>query len=303
MIRLVAKQPDLHREIGNFLIDRRARGLSAHTITFYRHELATFSNYIRSDTLPTTAITAGHIRAYLVDLATHRTPGGIGCAYRALKAFWNWYEAELEPADWHNPMAKVHAPKLPSTPLDPVSIADIQRMIALCPRRTAHGERDHAVLLCLLDSGCRASEFISLNAGDVNLADGSIMVRCGKGGKPRSVFLGAKSRVQLARYLRFRPDIRPSDALWTAHDRGRLTYAGLREIVRRLATKAGIPEPGLHSFRRAFALACLRNGVDLVSLQRLMGHTDLTVLRRYLAQNTDDLADAHRRGGPVDCLL
>ena len=85
-------------------------------------------------------------------------------------------------------------------------------------------------------------------------------------------------------------------------DGGRLTYAGLRQVVRRRAEKAGIPEPGLHAFRRAFCLACLRNGMDLVSLQRLMGHADLSLLRRYADQSADDLHAAHARAGPVDRL-
>ena len=52
--------------------------------------------------------------------------------------------------------------------------------------------------------------------------------------------------------------------------------------------------------RRAFALNMLRAGVDIFSLQKLMGHADLQVLRRYLAQTTEDVAHAHRIGSPVD---
>lgn len=59
----------------------------------------------------------------------------------------------------------------------------------------------------------------------------------------------------------------------------------------------------LHSFRRAFALCSLRAGMDIYSLQKLMGHADLGVLRRYLAQTERDLAEAHRRSGAVDNLL
>jgi len=92
-------------------------------------------------------------------------------------------------------------------------------------------------------------------------------------------------------------------ALWQTDEGARLTYAGLRQIVRRRAVAAKVPVPALHSFRRAFALLCLRNGIDVYSLQRLMGHADLSVLHRYLAQTNSDLADAHRRSGPVDRLL
>lgn len=83
----------------------------------------------------------------------------------------------------------------------------------------------------------------------------------------------------------------------------RLTYSGLRQVMRRRAIAAGVPVPSLHSFRRAFALACLRGGMDVYSLQRLMGHADLTVLRRYLLQTEGDLQVAHAKSGPVDRLL
>jgi len=74
----------------------------------------------------------------------------------------------------------------------------------------------------------------------------------------------------------------------------------LRSMVQRRARAAGVRAPGLHDFRRAFALLALRGGVDLVSLQRLMGHSGLDVLRRYLAQTEADLRAAHAKGAPVD---
>jgi integrase/recombinase XerD len=80
----------------------------------------------------------------------------------------------------------------------------------------------------------------------------------------------------------------------------RLSKSGLRQIVRRCAQRAGLPEPGMHSFRRAFAINSLRNGMDVVTLQRLMGHADLSVIDRYLALLDEDLQRAHRQYGVVD---
>jgi integrase/recombinase XerD len=105
------------------------------------------------------------------------------------------------------------------------------------------------------------------------------------------------------RYLRYRSVNSDTEPLWVTVEGKRLTYGGLRHIVERRARRAGVKMPGLHSFRRAFALACLRGGVDLISLQRLMGHSDLSVLQRYLAQVEGDLQAAHAKGGPVDRLL
>lgn len=99
-------------------------------------------------------------------------------------------------------------------------------------------------------------------------------------------------------YLKHRLD--NNAALWITVEGERLEYGGLRGILCRRARQAGIQTPCLHSFRRAFAINMLRAGVDVFSLQKLMGHADLQVLRRYLAQTTDDIAQAHRIGSPVD---
>ena len=82
-----------------------------------------------------------------------------------------------------------------------------------------------------------------------------------------------------------------------------MTYWELNEIIRRSANEAGIQKPHLHDFRRAFALNFFRNGGDINSLQKLMGHADLQVLRRYLAQTDEDLREAHNVFSPVDCSI
>ena len=80
-----------------------------------------------------------------------------------------------------------------------------------------------------------------------------------------------------------------------------MTYEALRCMLRRRAQLIGLKEiPTPHDFRRAFALTMLRNGVDVFALQKLMGHADLQVLRRYLAQTDQDMQAAHMRGSPVD---
>ena len=76
------------------------------------------------------------------------------------------------------------------------------------------------------------------------------------------------------------------------------------EDLVRLAEEAVIALPGQVNshFRRAFALACLRNGMDIISLSRLMGHSTVEVLKRYLDQGQDDLRKAHYAAGVVDRL-
>lgn len=83
----------------------------------------------------------------------------------------------------------------------------------------------------------------------------------------------------------------------------RLSYTALRAMLMRRARLAGVEAPSPHDFRRAFAISALRGGMDLISLQRLLGHTSLAVVSRYLKQVEGDLAAAHHEAGLVDRLL
>lgn len=286
--------------IDSFLVDRRSQGLSPDTIGFYRKKLNYFLAFCDSQVVTQVLqLTPDLIRRFLLQLSEHHNAGGVHACFRPLRTFLYWVESEeIMPADWRNPMRKVKAPHLSVEPIDPVSIEDAARMLAVCGDGFS-GIRDKAMILTLLDSGARASEFISLNLEDVDLASGSTLIRKGKGRKPRVVFFGRKSRRAIRAYLRLRRDTNP--ALWLTDERERMTYSALRGVIRRRAQGAGLSrEPSLHDFRRAFALTMLRSGVDIFALQRLMGHADLQVLRRYLAQTDEDIQVAHLRGSPVD---
>lgn len=108
--------------------------------------------------------------------------------------FLYWYEDEVEPAEWSNPIWKVKASKVPTEPLEPVYFETVTQMIKVCSLNTFTGVRDVAILLFLLDTGARANEFLSLNLDDINQVHGDILIRQGKGHKPRTVFIGRQSK-------------------------------------------------------------------------------------------------------------
>jgi site-specific recombinase XerD len=286
-----------------FLIDRKAEGVAEGTLRFYRQKIKLFSDYCDAMTVKQIGqITPSFLRQYLLHLEeSGHNPGGRHAAFRTVRAFFLWYEDEVEPQGWSNPISKVKAPKVPMEPLEPVSFETVAQMVKACPHNSFTGDRDAAILLCLLDTGARASEFLSVNLEDINQARGDILIRQGKGRKPRTVYIGKQSKRALRRYLNHRRD--DSAALWVTHPRfgsERLGYDGLRGILTRRAQEADVEEPALHDFRRAFALSMLRNGVDIFTLAKLMGHEGISVLQRYLKQTNLDTEEAHRRAGPVD---
>ena len=299
----LSQQDYLPIMVESFLIDRRSQGLSPDTIELYTKKLQYFQKYCERQALTQISqLTADFIRRYLLELSETHNPGGVHACFRPLRTMLYWIEEEeIMPANWKNPIRRVKAPKLPTDPIEPIQIEEIHQLLKTCQSNYS-GVRDKAMMLGLLDTGARAKEFLNINLEDVDMATGAVVIRQGKGRKPRMVFLGRKTIRAIRRYLHYRHDNYP--ALWVSIHGERMTYAALRCLLRRRAEKIGmksIPTP--HDFRRAFALVMLRNGVDIFALQKLMGHSDLQILRRYLAQTNQDIHTAHMRGSPVDSNL
>lgn len=284
----------------NFLFDRKVQGFTPGTIVNYRNKLKRFKTFCAQSGVSTIEqITPSTLRDYL-ELLDHDGLTVIGRRnhYGALKTFLRWYDSEEEPPGWSNPIAKLKPPKVPDAPIQPIPMADVMKIIDKCPS-DLRGLRDKAILLTLVDTGIRASELLQLDQGDLNLSQGSLLIRHGKGNKTRTVYVGKNTRKLLKRYLAMRDD--DADPLFlSVDDRARLTYSGLRWIVINRSIDAKVKPRGIHTFRRLYALTMLRNGVDVITLSRLMGHSDLQVLKRYLAQTDDDLREAHAKASPID---
>ena len=283
-----------------FLMDREAANLSPRTLRFYEQKVSRFLSHLATQGVTAVEnISPNHIRSFLVTLHSDHSPGGVHAYYRAIKAFCRWLYAESEIAS--DVMRRIKSPRAPEELLEPVSMEVVQILLNTCDTKNIVGARDYAIILALLDTGLRASEFLALDVGDLDRESAILKVRQAKGRRQRVAFLGLRSRQAVQRYLELR-NVLSESPLWATRDDRRLSYTGLRDIVRRRSAKANIEAPTLHSFRRAFALLCLRQGVDVYSLQRLMGHADLSVLRRYLAQTQEDLRKAHQQASPADNL-
>lgn len=288
--------------IQNFIETKKAENLAKGTLTFYKQKLNTFQAFCNTQEIKSVRhITPDALRAFLTSLREHgHDDGGVHAYFRTIRTFLRWYEQEFEPDDWKNPIKKLKAPRVAIEPLEPVSMEVVDRMLAKCGDDKV-GRRDRALLYFLLDTGVRASELLAIRLDEIDLLSGECLIRKGKGRKPRIVYIGEKCKRVLRRYLKMRNDSCPF--LWVTDDGdGSLSYFGLRSKMKRMSMKAGVPTPSLHSFRYYYALQSLRNGMDVFTLQKAMGHADLQILRRYLKQSQEDVREAHRRTSPVDNL-
>ncbi len=162
--------------------------------------------------------------------------------------------------------------------------------------------RDRCLLLVLLDTGVRAGELCRLRRQDINLENGEVSVKPYHVGKtrPRTVYLGKETRKLLWKYLVTREDLRPDDPLFVTIEGNPLCPRQMEKVITNLAERGDVQDAHPHKFRHTFAIQYLRNGGDVFTLQRLLGHATLEMTRRYVAIAQCDTADAHRRASPVD---
>ncbi len=281
----------LGRSVELFLAAKAAEGAAAKTLEWYRMILIRLVRSFGEERL-VDGLDPAELRAWLLELRATLAAVSVSGYVRTLKALGNWLAAEeLARATGLRSLRK---PRVPSKLVEPVADDAMRRLLA------AAGVRDRAILLLLLDTGLRVSEAAALRLGDLR-ADGTFNVQ-GKGAKERIVPVGSTARQAIVRYLGRRGSGRSDDALFLGR-RGRLDARGIQQVVRRLKTRIGIVgRLSPHSFRHTFARSYLLNGGDVFSLQRILGHTTLDMVKRYVALADVDLVARNATASPADWL-
>uniref|UniRef100_A0A7C6EDY2 Integrase n=1 Tax=candidate division WOR-3 bacterium TaxID=2052148 RepID=A0A7C6EDY2_UNCW3 len=294
-------QVSLSEWVQSFLTDCKVKGLTSGTISFYRRKLTTFCDFSTAQMVTRLdEVDADHLRRFFLWLEeNHHNPGGRHTFFRTLRAFFYWVEAEEE--GYRSPLRKLKAPKVPIEPIEGATLDDLTKLLATCDNKTFVGKRDYALLLILYDTAIRIRECLSLTWNDIHLDDGAIQIKKGKNNKPRIVFFSTETRRALRSYAKSRHDDVPY--VWVTAEGQPLTYWGVISLLKRRAKEAGLSQtPSPHDFRRGSALTMLRNGADVVSVSRLLGHSGLQVTLRYLAQTETDLKTAHDSYSPINFL-
>jgi len=317
----------LSKAVTGFQYYKTAEGLSPTTLDSYRRILDKWVAHVGD--IEVDQVTTQDLRAYLAWLRTDYKPcrlaGGdhplspktIRNVWVALSSFFTWASVEFGSP---NPMKGVPAPRFEIAPVEPFSKEEVEALLKACEfcreantrdrrrftMRRPTARRDRAIILTLLDTGLRATELCSLTIGDVDQKMGRIEVKHGprggaKGNKGRVVFLGKSARRVLWRYLAEREDGEDPDApLFLGIFNRPLNKNGLRQLIAGLGKKAEVKDCYPHRFRHTFAITYLRAGGDLFTLQALLGHSTLDMVRRYARIAEIDIQQAHRRASPAD---
>jgi integrase/recombinase XerD len=302
--------------VQSYFLDCESRGLSIHTMRVYIQRLQHFSDFLTGkEVSDTEQLTADHLRAFIAELRqrdvnqfTNRKPHGqlistrtIFHYTRIIKTFGTWLvEQEILLRD---PFAKVKLPRVEKKLMPSLSTEDMVTIYNHI-RRTG-GERtsrDLALYCFMLESGARVSEVAKLTLDDLHLDICMAKVH-GKGSKERLVYFTEKTVRFMRKYLKERPQVKAREVFLNMQTGRPVTSNGLTQLIRRYGRKAGIHcHP--HLLRHTFATRYLVNGDEknLISLQKLLGHATLDMVRQYVNMLPVDVESQYRKYSPLNGL-
>lgn len=144
---------------------------------------------------------------------------------------------------------------------------------------------------------------MSIRLKDIDKTDSTVRVM-GKGSKERDVHFGVIARRAMMEYQERLVDLETDYLVVTEY--GKPMQARIaHEQIARYGANAGIQgiRVSPHTFRHTFAKNWIANGGDVFSLQKMLGHTTMEMVRRYVNLANDDVAKAHRSYSPADRML
>ena len=260
------------------------RKSSQNTLGAYRTDLRQLIDYLqRRDVERWQEVTPAMIADFVLHLRERQyATTSIARKVAALKSFFHYLAAtqSLE----RDPSSGLQAPRVEKYLPHALQPEQVQRLFDAVRAAEGAGQRDLAMLHTIYSTGMRVTELVSLDVAHLDLARGH--VRCaGRNRKERMLPLSLPAQRALGDYLDGlrRELLRDADeaALFLNHHGQRLTRQGFWLIIKSYARVAGIADITPHTLRHSFALDMLGSGMDLRSVQALLGHANISTTHIY----------------------
>ncbi|MBM3633382.1 MAG: site-specific tyrosine recombinase XerD [Alphaproteobacteria bacterium] len=304
----------LHPEVDAFLEMLVAeRGAANNTVDAYRRDIKNFVAFLNDSTSPDVRfdqVTSNQVNHYIMHLSQQGLKSTT--LSRHLSCLRQLYQF-LVSENWsaHNPTATIDTPRPQRNLPKILSEEEVMQLLEIASAQTdPEGCRLYAMLETLYASGLRVSELISLPFTAIHPSKAFLLIK-GKGGKERLVPLSDPALKALQTYL----TVRPSFLLRSGHKgqkwlfpsnskEGHLTRQRFGQLLKELAKATGLDPDKLspHVIRHAFATHLLANGADLLAIQKLLGHADLSTTQIYTHVVTDHLKNLVNDHHPLSAL-
>lgn len=287
---------------------------SQNTIDEYYLDLRTYFRYLKiknhlvpEDTDPETidisdvdldlvgAVQLSDIYQYLAYLTRDRSLNSASRARKvsSIRSFYKYLTSKAGLLS-ENPVQDLDAPRIRKALPKYLTLEESIRLL-----QSVHGknaERDYCILTLFLNCGLRISELVNLNVSDIH---GDTIRILGKGEKERILYLNEACLDALKQYFVVRNAMTLIDdqALFVTSRKTRITVAGVHKLVKKHLLEAGLDpnQYSAHKLRHTAATLMLQSGVDVRTLQELLGHDHLNTTQIYTHVESENLQDAARR--------
>lgn len=208
----------------------------------------------------------------------------------AIRSFFKYLTVKAKLLD-ENPVQDLDSPKIPKTLPRYLTLEESQRLLLAVDGKNK--ERDYCILCIFLNCGLRISELVGLNVSDYR---GESLRVVGKGNKERTVYLNDACRDAIDNYLSVRKLLAPPrvTAMFLSNRRARMSCDSVQVMVKKNLTKAGLDASlySTHKLRHTAATLMLQNGVDVRTLQEVLGHENLNTTQIYTHIDNAELRTA-----------
>ncbi len=281
---------------------KQEKGASKNTIDAYMRDLYQYADFLKKyhDIDKPERILKKHIEGYLKSLKRKNSAKSIARKLTAIKSFHRFLHLDRVVS---NDIAKDFAtPKIGKSLPKVLTINEVVSILEQVNKDTPLGLRNKALLELIYGSGLRVSELLDIQTQDIHLTQGYVIVH-GKGNKERMVPISDMALIALRNYMVSGREVligneRTND-LFLNRDGKKLSRQGFFKLLKKLAKDAGVESDcSPHTLRHSFATHLLENGMDLRTLQTLLGHEDISTTQIYTHISQKRLKESYGRAHP-----
>lgn len=269
-----------------FLASKKLDGRAKTTLQSYQRYLIHFAQFIQKEPQD---INTMDVRMFLATFAKRDVKNAtMATIIFVLKSFFAWLHAEEYIP--RNPMVKIQATKKDRNLRKALTREELEML-----RMSCETDRDRAMIEFLYSTGCRLDEVTKLNKDDIGWGDDSVKV-LGKGSKERIVYLNAKAKVHVWRYLSARKDSQEALFVSSKKPYERMGNRGFEKVIKEMGKRAGIKQNVFpHLIRHTTATHMLQNGASLMEVQEYLGHDSPATTQIYAKLDREAVRQSHKK--------
>ena len=284
--------------IEKFIAVKKTNGKAERTIKDYERELWKF--YSSSSKKVDMRVLEGDLLKYFSSIPS-TSSAVFNRPYSCLNSFFNYLvRQDYLPS---NPLTKAEIQKKKDdSAIHAANADDIKKLLKVCDRRTYTGLRNYTIISLMIDTGIRTSELVRLEDNDFDEKGNRIIIRpevC-KTKHSRILYLSPSTTSAIGKLIKMKPT-GFSSKIFPSRDGNEMDTNNLSREFRHLSEKAGVKITP-YQIRHSFATFCAESGMNVFLLQQLMGHSDISMTRRYTDISQTQLQEAHSNFSPLELV-